>query len=418
MKKLYSLILIMSFTFVFGQNSPPVANNQTITTDQDTPAVVSLIATDADGDVLTYIIKSLPVNGTLKNGNTIVNTSDLPLSLSGNNITYTPNVDYSGTDSFTFLANSCSVTNPTNTTKLVVSGDFNETASKSYPMVISPQRISGSGSGLEVFKKNVDIKLTLGTGNIFESCQVKLDIIDFDDGLQFDINGVKLLDFQQKHWDSGQGANTTEFNGGGRFVTSGGMWQPWGGDGNPKLEITNGTIKLMVDTNIGTREDALPFMDTTVQDWTLATSFTYDCVAGFNLLIGNQNGGGGPSGINADLTAEAYVGPCTESNIATVTINVTGGGFSLQDDNNKIQVSSCTCNGKKDGTIDLSVEDNKYDYTVTVSGQSSPFVIKGVNKTASVTGLAKGTYTVCFKVDGQAGYEQCFEAVVDEPKGL
>jgi len=107
-----------------------------------------------------------------------------------------------------------------------------------------------------------------------------------------------------------------------------------------------------------------------------------------------------------------------DSNIATVTINVTGGGFSLQDDNNKIQVSSCTCNGKKDGTIDLSVEDNKYDYTVTVSGQSSPFVIKGVNKTASVTGLAKGTYTVCFKVDGQAGYEQCFEAVVDEPKGL
>ena len=107
-----------------------------------------------------------------------------------------------------------------------------------------------------------------------------------------------------------------------------------------------------------------------------------------------------------------------DSNIATVTINVTGGGFSLQDDNNKIQVSSCTCNGKKDGTIDLSVEDNKYDYTVTVSGQSSPFVIKGVNKTASVTGLAKGIYTVCFKVDGQAGYEQCFEAVVDEPKGL
>jgi len=45
----------MSFTFVFGQNSPPVANNQTITTDQDTPAVVSLIATDADGDVLTSL---------------------------------------------------------------------------------------------------------------------------------------------------------------------------------------------------------------------------------------------------------------------------------------------------------------------------------------------------------------------------
>ena len=108
----------------------------------------------------------------------------------------------------------------------------------------------------------------------------------------------------------------------------------------------------------------------------------------------------------------------SESNIATVTINVTGGGFNLQDDNNKIQVGSCTCNGKNDGTIDLSIEDARYDYTISVSGQSAPVLITGTNKTASVTGLAKGTYTVCFKVDGQAGYEQCFEAVVDQPKGL
>jgi|TARA_B110000914_G_scaffold33268_1_gene26082 hypothetical protein len=107
-----------------------------------------------------------------------------------------------------------------------------------------------------------------------------------------------------------------------------------------------------------------------------------------------------------------------DSNIATVSISVQSGGFSLNDDNNKIQVSSCTCNGKKDGAINLSIEDSNYDYTVTVSGQSSPVLIAGVNKTASVTGLAKGTYTVCFKVDGQPGYEQCFEAVIAEPNGL
>ena len=107
-----------------------------------------------------------------------------------------------------------------------------------------------------------------------------------------------------------------------------------------------------------------------------------------------------------------------DSNVATVTINVSGDGFNLEDDNNKIQVSSCTCNGKNDGTIDLSIEDNNYDYTISVSGQTASVLITGDNKTASVTGLAKGTYTVCFKVDGQPGYEQCFEAVIDEPKGL
>jgi len=108
----------------------------------------------------------------------------------------------------------------------------------------------------------------------------------------------------------------------------------------------------------------------------------------------------------------------SESNLATVTINVKQIGFNLENDNNKIQVSSCTCNGKNDGTIDLSIEDNNYDYTISVSGQTAPVLITGDNKTASVTGLAKGTYTVCFKVDGQPGYEQCFEAVIDEPKGL
>ena len=86
----------------------------------------------------------------------------------------------------------------TNTSTLTVRGDFNVTASGTYPMVIPAQKITGSGSGTQVFRKNVDIKLTLGTGDVFESCVVKLDVDDFDDGLQFDIDGVNLLNFQQK----------------------------------------------------------------------------------------------------------------------------------------------------------------------------------------------------------------------------
>ena len=44
--------------------------------------------------------------------------------------------------------------------------------------------------------------------------------------------------------------------------------------------------------------------------------------------------------------------------------------------------------------------------------------VSGDNKTATVTGLAKGSYTVCFKVDGQSAYEQCFEVSIEEPKAL
>ena len=108
----------------------------------------------------------------------------------------------------------------------------------------------------------------------------------------------------------------------------------------------------------------------------------------------------------------------SESNLATVTINISTEGFSIQDDNNKITVGSCTCNGKNDGSLVFSVEDVRYNYTITVSGVTEPITIKGTNKTANVTGLAKGTYTVCFKVDENPVYEQCFEAVISEPNSL
>ena len=91
--------------------------------------------------------------------------------------------------------------------------------------------------------------------------------------------------------------------------------------------------------------------------------------------------------------------------------------FTLPVNNNKVEVTSATCIGKTDGSIGLSVEDNSHDYTITITGKD-PVVIAGEDKSTSVTGLGKGTYTVCFKVDGQANYEQCFEVVIGEPKPL
>ncbi len=92
--------------------------------------------------------------------------------------------------------------------------------------------------------------------------------------------------------------------------------------------------------------------------------------------------------------------------------------FNLPVNNNKVSVTSASCIGTSDGSIGLSVEDNAYDYSITVTGKDDPIVISGENKTSSVTGLAKGTYSVCFKVTGQAEYEQCFEVVIGEPKAL
>ena len=91
--------------------------------------------------------------------------------------------------------------------------------------------------------------------------------------------------------------------------------------------------------------------------------------------------------------------------------------FELPIDNYFLKVTSATCIGSPDGSFDISVLNSAYDYTITITGQSE-VKISGDNKTATVTGLAKGSYTVCFKVDGQSAYEQCFEVSIEEPKAL
>ncbi len=72
-------------------NTPPVATDQSLTTPVDTPLTITLSATDADSDPLTYTVAGQPANGTL--------TGTAP------DLTYTPDTGFAGTDSFTFTAN-------------------------------------------------------------------------------------------------------------------------------------------------------------------------------------------------------------------------------------------------------------------------------------------------------------------------
>jgi len=76
---------------ISAPNSPPFANSQSVTTDEDTSIGITLTATDADGDSLTYSVVSGPSNGSL--------------SGTGPSLTYTPNQDYNGDDNFEFKAN-------------------------------------------------------------------------------------------------------------------------------------------------------------------------------------------------------------------------------------------------------------------------------------------------------------------------
>ncbi len=70
-------------------NDEPIANSQSIETQEDVPVSITLTGSDPDDDKLTFYVSEGPQNGTL--------TGELP------NVIYTPNADFSGTDRFTFF---------------------------------------------------------------------------------------------------------------------------------------------------------------------------------------------------------------------------------------------------------------------------------------------------------------------------
>ncbi len=72
-------------------NLPPVASDQSVTTNEDTPLSITLAATDPEGKPLAFNVVSGPSYGAL--------------SGTAPNLIYSPNTNYNGQDSFTFKAN-------------------------------------------------------------------------------------------------------------------------------------------------------------------------------------------------------------------------------------------------------------------------------------------------------------------------
>jgi hypothetical protein len=76
---------------VTAVNDPPTADDTCVTTQEDTYVSITLAGCDPDGDVLVYSVVKEPSNG--------------KLSGTGPNLSYTPNENFNGSDSFTFKVN-------------------------------------------------------------------------------------------------------------------------------------------------------------------------------------------------------------------------------------------------------------------------------------------------------------------------
>jgi len=85
------LIIALAAIIISNVNHPPTAEANSVTTQEDTPISITIEGRDRDGDPLTYGVITGPTHG----------------SLSGTepNLTYSPDTNYNGTDSFSFKVN-------------------------------------------------------------------------------------------------------------------------------------------------------------------------------------------------------------------------------------------------------------------------------------------------------------------------
>ncbi|AZN37284.1 retention module-containing protein [Iodobacter ciconiae] len=131
-------------------NDAPVGTNQTVVTPEDTPINGQLVATDKDGDPLTFSAKDQPTHGTVT-----VNPDG--------SYVYTPATDYNGKDSFTVT-----VDDGKGGTTLV-------TIDVTVDPLNDPAVISGADRGEVTEDLSVNAAQQITTGG-------KLDIIDPDSG--------------------------------------------------------------------------------------------------------------------------------------------------------------------------------------------------------------------------------------------
>ena len=94
---------------IMAVNDPPVGVPQSVTTLEDTPKAITLTGSDVDGGALTsYAVTTPPTHGTL--------------SGTAPNLTYTPEADYNGPDSFAFAVSDGTATGAEATVSILVTG--------------------------------------------------------------------------------------------------------------------------------------------------------------------------------------------------------------------------------------------------------------------------------------------------------
>ncbi len=107
-------------------NTAPLAYAQAVTTEENTAMDITVAASDPDGDTLTYTLVSSPANGTL--------SGTIP------DVSYTPQTDFTGADSFTFKVNDGNLDSNTATVTITVIDTTTNTAPLAYAQAVTTEK--------------------------------------------------------------------------------------------------------------------------------------------------------------------------------------------------------------------------------------------------------------------------------------
>ena len=406
----------------------PTATLQNVTAIEQIDKKITLSGTDKEGDNLTYIISSLPTTGILKDGGVTINAGQLPKTTTNTDLVYNSNSDTTLTDNFNFKVND----GISNSSAAIVSITINPVNDK--PVAIAQSNVIATEQTLLAITLNgtdpdgdaltyaiVDIP-TNGTAVLLGS---KLSYTSNSDTAISDSFTFKVNDGELDSDKATVSIVITPINDSPVPVS-----QTLTTIEDIKLEITL-SASDPDDTVLNYLVEGAPVNGTTT---IIGNKVTYTPDLGYygnDAFIFRVNDGkmlGTAGFVEISITSNDFdkdgvlndFDNCPNTPIGSKVNTVGCLVFELPANNNTVEVSMSSCIGGNDGSLKLSVVDNSYNYNINISGSNfgQTTGITGENKTASVSGLAKGTYSVCFKVDGQADYQQCFEVVIGEPLAL
>ena len=151
---------------VAAVNDAPVAQSQSVSTNENTPVIVTLIASDIDSQSLSFSIANPPSNGSVGNISTPNCTIQGQAVTCTATVSYTPAGNYSGPDSFTLTASDGLVTSAAAMVSItVIQVNRPPTANAGGPYTGTPGvAVQFNGSGNDPNGNPITFEWTFGDG--------------------------------------------------------------------------------------------------------------------------------------------------------------------------------------------------------------------------------------------------------------